>query len=116
MFPSLHDMFIAGMVTAGESYRDCAIRELEEEVAISGIEPDFVLKHLYRDRDNPNWTALFRVVWDGPIAPQREEIEWGAWMSVDDLNKRINEWEFAPDGLEVYERYQRWLRSSQSSG
>lgn len=116
VFPSLYDMFVAGMVIAGESYRECVLRELEEELGISNVEPVFLFKHLYLKPDNPSWTALFRTTWDGPITPQPDEIEWGAFMTFDELNRRTREWEFTPDGLEVFRRYQRWLRSSHSSG
>jgi isopentenyldiphosphate isomerase len=116
IFPSLYDMFVGGLVSAGESYADCARRELEEELGIANARPEFLFKHLYLRPDNPCWTAVFRICWDGPVTPQRDEISWGTFMSVEELNARIRRWAFVPDGQEVYRRYQRWLRSSQSSG
>jgi 8-oxo-dGTP pyrophosphatase MutT (NUDIX family) len=116
VFPSMYDMFIAGMVSEGESYRDCAVRELAEEVGVSGPEPDYLFKHLYLKPDNPSWVAVFRVVWDGPIVTQAAEIVWGSFVSAAELDSRLDEWAFVPDGREAYSAYQRWLRSSQSSG
>ena len=39
VFPSLHDMFVGGVVGAGESYDDAALREAEEELGVSGLSP-----------------------------------------------------------------------------
>jgi isopentenyldiphosphate isomerase len=116
VFPSLYDMWIGGMVRDGESYTECARRELSEELGITGTKPSFMFKHLYRGAENRCWTAAFTILWDGPIVPQAEEIAWGSFTSPADLDARIEQWEFCPDALEVFRRYQRWLRSSQSSG
>ena len=116
VFPSMHDMFIAGMVNDGESYLDCARRELYEEIGLAGAEPEFLFKHLYLKPDNPSWTAMFRIMWDGRIVPQADEIEWGTFVSPSELEIRLAEWPFVPDGIDAYRAYQRWLRSSQSSG
>jgi Isopentenyldiphosphate isomerase len=37
VFPSLYDMFVGGVVGAGESYDSAALREAEEELGVSGL-------------------------------------------------------------------------------
>lgn len=37
VFPSLYDMFVGGVVGAGEEYDDAALREAEEELGVSGL-------------------------------------------------------------------------------
>ena len=32
-------------------------------------------------------------------------MAWGAYLSVENLLDRIPEWEFVPDGLEIFWRY-----------
>jgi 8-oxo-dGTP pyrophosphatase MutT (NUDIX family) len=105
VFPAMYDMFVAGMVLTGESYAQAAERELHEELGIQGVEPRFLFKHLYRGRDNPNWSAVFEITWDRGIAPLRDEIAWGAFMARDELARRLDQWPFVPDGLEIYRRY-----------
>lgn len=39
VFPSLYDMFVGGVVGAGETYDEAALREAEEELGVSGL-PD----------------------------------------------------------------------------
>jgi isopentenyldiphosphate isomerase len=120
VFPGLYDMFVGGMVTAGESYSSCARRELAEELGIAGPRPRLLFKHRYRGHANPTWTAVFEVVWDGPIRHQPEEVAWGAYLSEGELlaklegsgapgtgapENRLERWPFVPDGLEIYRRY-----------
>lgn len=37
VFPSHYDMFVGGVVGAGESYEEAALREAEEELGVSGL-------------------------------------------------------------------------------
>src|SRR6266542_5461370 len=48
VFPGLYDMWVAGVVSSGETYAQAVRRELEEELGITG-EPAFLFKHRYRD-------------------------------------------------------------------
>lgn len=45
----MYDMFVAGVVTSGESYDDAIRWELAEELGIEGAEPAFLIKSRYRD-------------------------------------------------------------------
>jgi isopentenyldiphosphate isomerase len=105
VFPDMYDMVVGGMVTAGESYDQTARRELGEELGIEGVEPDFVLRHRYRGEKNNAWISLYEVVWPGAIRHQESEISWGAYMTEDQIEARRGDWRFAPDHLEVFDRY-----------
>lgn len=105
VFPGMHDMFIAGVVTSGESYEDSIKRELSEELGIEGADPTFLFKSRYRDRDINWWTCGYEVVWDGPIRRQEDEIAWGKFMAESDLIEKLDEWPFVPDGLVAFRHY-----------
>jgi len=106
VYPGMYDMTAGGVLAADETYLEAARRELAEELGVRGPEPRFVFKHRYRGEDNPSWSALFEVTWDGPVTPQASEIAWGAFLTLDELADRIDRWPFVPDGLEIFRRWQ----------
>jgi len=104
IFPGMYDMFVGGVVGSGESYEGAARREILEELDIDGPEPRHLFHHLYLGPHNRAWVAIYEVEWDGPIHHQESEVEWGAFMTLEDLLSKIGEWQFVPDGLEIFER------------
>jgi isopentenyldiphosphate isomerase len=105
VFPGMYDMFVAGMVSSGESYEAAIRRELAEELGIEGVEPALLFKSRYRDPDINWWTCGYEVVWDGSIRHQAEEIAWGGFMPESDLIAKLDAWPFVPDGLVAFRRY-----------
>jgi 8-oxo-dGTP pyrophosphatase MutT (NUDIX family) len=105
VMPGLHDCWAGGVIGPGEDPAATAARELAEELGVVGPEPRFLFKHRYRGAENPSWSAVFEVTWDGPVRPQASEIAWGAFLADDELLARLEEWPFVPDGLEAYRRY-----------
>jgi 8-oxo-dGTP pyrophosphatase MutT (NUDIX family) len=104
VYPGMYDMFVGGVVGAGETYAAAAARELSEELGIVGPAPRFLFRHRYRGAENPSWSEVFEVTWDGPVRLQRSEIAWGAFLAEDELLARLDHWPFVPDGLEAYRR------------
>ena len=111
VFPTLYDMFVGGVVGRGEDYAAAARREIAEELGIVGPEPVRLCNYLYSGSHNRSLVAVYRVVWDGPIRHQVDEIAWGAFMSREALDASLADWEFVPDGLEIYRHLERegWL-------
>jgi 8-oxo-dGTP pyrophosphatase MutT (NUDIX family) len=106
VFPSRYDMFVGGVVGAGESYDDAALREAEEELGVTGLpRPEYLFKFLYDDGAGQTWwSAVYEVRWDLPVSPQAEEVAWHDFLSEDEVERRLREWEWVPDGLAAYER------------
>ncbi|MFI8534401.1 NUDIX hydrolase [Streptomyces aquilus] len=113
-FPSLYDMWVGGVVGAGESYDDAALREAEEELGVSGLpEPAFLFKFLYDDGAGQSWwSAVYEVRCELPVSPQVEEIAWHDFLTEDEVERRLTEWEWVPDGLDAYAR----LRAHRAAG
>ena len=104
IFPGMYDMFVGGVVASGESAADAARREILEELGIDGPEPRHLFNHLYLGPRNRTWVAVYEVEWDGPIRHQESEVEWGAFLSFPELAEKLRQWEFVPDGLEIFHR------------
>ncbi|MFD9004688.1 NUDIX hydrolase [Streptomyces sp. NPDC059582] len=114
VFPSLYDMFVGGVVGAGEAYDDAALREAEEELGVSGLpRPEFLFKFLYSDTAGHSWwSAVYEVHCDLPVHPQVEEVDWHDFLPEEEVERRLDVWEWVPDGLAAYER----LRSYRARG
>ncbi|MDX3850552.1 NUDIX domain-containing protein [Streptomyces sp. AK02-01A] len=107
VFPSLYDMFVGGVVGAGESYDEAALREAEEELGVSGLpRPVPLFPFLYESPDGARswWSYVYEVRCALPVNPQPEEVAWHAFLPVAELERRLGAWEWVPDGLAAYER------------
>ncbi|CAM5565625.1 NUDIX domain-containing protein [Streptomyces violaceorubidus] len=45
---------------------------------------------------------------DGGVLPQVEEVAWYGFLPEAELEGRLGEWEFVPDGLSAYARLRSW--------
>ncbi|MCP3817250.1 NUDIX domain-containing protein [Streptomyces sp. A3M-1-3] len=105
VFPSLYDMFVGGVVGAGESYDEAALREAEEELGVSGLpRPVPLFKFLYESPEHSWWSYVYEVRCDLPVNPQVEEVAWHGFLTEDEVERRLEEWEWVPDGLAAYRR------------
>jgi isopentenyldiphosphate isomerase len=105
VFPGLYDMFVGGVVAAGESYEAAARREIEEELGIAGPQPALLFRHRYDGPCSRSHTFVYRVVWDGPIRHQLSEVAWGGYCTLDEIATNPGGWRFVPDGWEIFQRY-----------
>lgn len=88
-FPGLWDQSVGGHVDKGEDYVEAALREMEEEVGVTGVELEEVAKfyleeklgdkHLYR------FNMLYEVVYDGELQLNPDEVGGGKWIDLDEL-------------------------------
>lgn len=118
VFPSLYDMFVGGVVGAGESYDDAALREAEEELGVAGLpHPAFLFKFLYDDGAGQSWwSAVYEVRCELPVEPQVEEVAWHAFLPQEEVERRLREWEWVPDGLAAYELLKEHRRRPGGAG
>lgn len=120
VFPSLYDMFVGGVVGAGESYDEAALREAEEELGVSGLpRPEYLFKFLYDDGAGRTWwSAVYEVRCELPVRPQAEEVAWHDFLPEAEVVRRLEEgaWEWVPDGLAAYERLGAWRSTGEGSG
>ena len=118
VFPSLYDMFVGGVVGAGESYDEAALREAEEELGVSGLpRPEYAFTFRYDGEGGRSWwSAVYEVRCDGAVRPQAEEVEWWDFLTEAELERRLGEWEWTPDGLAAYERFKAYRAGRAAEG
>lgn len=90
--PGLWDTSAAGHVEFGESYEDCAKRELMEEL---GIEPHGRLEPLFKldASADTGWEFIqvYRLIHVGNLHPDPSEIDDGRWLSLVELDEWIRQ-------------------------
>lgn len=90
--PGLWDTSAAGHVDSGEDYLACAVRELDEELGISG-EVSLIL--LFRipasSQTGMEHCAVYACQFDGPLTLQAEEIDEGLWVSPEMMSQRVKD-------------------------
>ena len=109
VFADTWDCWAGGVVGPGEDPADAAVRELAEELGITGA-PLTPLPHArYDDGARVRYHAFtYEARWDGPLRPEPTEIAWAGWVTLGELVERLADperWPFAPDGRAGIERW-----------
>ena len=88
--PGKWDSSAAGHVDSGESYDDCARREIAEEL---GIKVERSLESLFKLQASAltgyEHCMVYRYRHDGPMELHPEEIDDGCWLSPADMDQRV---------------------------
>ena len=104
IYPGYFDPATGGVVIAGESYDQAAVRELQEELGIekTALTPHF---HFYfHDKDCQVWGRVYSCRYDGPLTLQEEEVAAVVMESPEDILKNRFHRNYAPDSLLALER------------
>ena len=102
--PGVWDSSASGHLDSGEDYDTCALRELHEELGITGVQP----RRLARINACPNtgweFVWLYQADWTGHPKFPCAEIEAGLWIHPRDLEPWIHArpQDFAPGFLECW--------------
>ena len=113
--PGLWDSSAAGHVEAGESYADCAARELEEELGVKvAVEQLLEIGQLQPAVETGNeFVRIYAAMSDGQITLEAGEIDDGRWFDKADVDAWILEkpQELAPSFLVIWEVIRSWRAS-----
>lgn len=97
--PGHHDAAAGGMVAYDEEPGDSALRELAEELGVTGATLRPLGLSSYADDTTRVVEHCFETVWDGPVTWADHEVVWGAWMGLAELDAHLRDpgWPFVPD-------------------
>jgi len=106
IYPGRFDIAAGGVVLAGETYEQSAVRELREELGIGDVPLVHHFDHYYADADNRVWGRIFSCRHEGPFVLQEEEVADGRFLPLADILAMIRSPErFTPDGIEILGRF-----------
>ena len=115
IYPGYSDVATGGVVLSGETYLTAALRELEEELGISGVVLDTHFDFYHDLAGNRVWGRVYSCVYDGRMKLQEEEIESGTFYSIPEILEHSHNEPYTPDGLYVLRRYLTLSKSSTSA-
>jgi 8-oxo-dGTP pyrophosphatase MutT (NUDIX family) len=115
VYPGRRDFAAGGVIVAGEEPADAAVRELAEELGISGVPLTSIGRGFYADDHTAYHGFCFTVAWDGPIRWQPEEVAGGEWMTPQELAGAIaaEPGDFMPDTVGLLGS---WLAAQSGAG
>lgn len=106
--PGYFDPTPGGVVAAGESYEFTNVREIEEEMGISGVVPEHLFTFYYEDQRIKCYGDAWDVQYDGPLKLQKEEVESVHMMTMQEIFERAERGEkFTPDSIHACKEYVR---------
>ncbi|MCL2789300.1 MAG: NUDIX hydrolase YfcD [Desulfobulbus sp.] len=107
IYPGCWDLAAGGVVLAGESYLESAQRELREELELTGVKLTHLFDQYFEESDNRVWGRIFFCVSEGPFTLQKEEIDHGRFIDLDDIEALHQTEPVTPDGMALLRRLPR---------
>ena len=104
IYPGCWDVAAGGVVLAGESYPDAALRELQEELGVGGVKLAYRFDQYFEDDANRVWGRIYTCTSEGPFILQEEEIDHGRFIALEAIEPLHRTEPFTPDGLFLLQR------------
>ena len=103
LHPNMYEITCAGVVQANESFEECALRELQEELGIE--KPTLVFLDLFFNENENNrvWGSLFRTTWNDELRFDEKEVTWGTFLTFDEVNTLIQRRQCTPESSFILE-------------
>jgi 8-oxo-dGTP pyrophosphatase MutT (NUDIX family) len=97
--PGAWDIAFGGVVAAGESYDDAAVRELAEEIGIAGTPLRLLSEGSYHDTGLDLVARCYHVVHDGPFHFADGEVIATRWVDRAGLDRVLADEDVMPDSI-----------------
>jgi isopentenyldiphosphate isomerase len=105
--PLHYALFVGGGVTVHESYKENAIRELEEEIGATNVKLNFLFKKFIVMPDSRFFVSIYSCIYDGELNLQPSEVDSGFYISFSDVDNLIEKEKFTPENLAMFNEYMK---------
>jgi len=110
--PGKWDTAVGGHVDYGENIQTALRREAREELGITLFEPVLIGKYIFESEIEKELVHTFFTLYDGEIHPDRDEVEYGRFWSISELEKNLGAGLFTPNFENEYRTVLRRLLAS----
>lgn len=99
IWPGCWDVAVGGVLAPGEDAEAGAVRELSEELGVTGVPVNLLGSGVYMDRDVRLVATMFMCRTDGPFTYADGEIQQAHWVKPVELHNWLGAKKFLPDSV-----------------
>jgi len=104
-FPGYWVIGAGGAVSAGDTYDYTARKELEEELGIKKEKLYFMFDFSYESEIDRYFAKVYKCIYNGKIRIQKDEIEKGAFKTIDEIKEMSEKGLLCPDTALYFKKY-----------
>ena len=99
--PGKWDTAVGGHIDYGETVETALRRETQEELGLTDLSVEFLLKYVFESERERELVHVFRATYDGDVRPS-EELDGGRFWSLDELREAFGKGVFTPNFEQEY--------------
>ena len=99
--PGKWDTAVGGHIDYGETVDAALRRETQEELGLTGLSVEFLLKYVFESERERELVHVFRATYDGDVRPS-DELDGGRFWSLDELREAFGKGVFTPNFEQEY--------------
>ncbi len=94
--PGKWDTAVGGHVDYGETVASALVREIQEELGITGLAPVFLMSYLFESEREKELVNVYKALYDGDVNPS-DELDGGRFWPLGEIEGAIGKGMLTPN-------------------